>query len=268
MQKSRDIQEGLTNYVYLGTLIFLFLAVLFIFFLFISLKRRQKMVKEKKEMEFKFQQELLQTQLEIQEQTLKNISQEIHDNIGQTLSLAKLNLNRIDARQPEKDGERIIHSRELVGKAIHDLRSLSRNLNTDMILAAGFLPALESEVQQVNRTGAFTASLEISGNPQKLDAKKELILFRIVQEALNNIIKHSGATSLQVRADFREHQFILSISDNGRGFEPSLPGVTQSLGSGLRNMRNRAAMIGGQFNLESNPDQGTLIEITIPTTNA
>ena len=254
--------------VIVGSAVLIIVGVFIISFISMYTKSHNRHLTEKKEMEFKFQQELLQTQLEIQEQTLKNISQEIHDNIGQTLSLAKLNLNRIDARQPEKDGERIIHSRELVGKAIHDLRSLSRNLNTDMILAAGFLPALESEVQQVNRTGAFTASLEISGNPQKLDAKKELILFRIVQEALNNIIKHSGATSLQVRADFREHQFILSISDNGRGFEPSLPGVTQPLGSGLRNMRNRAAMIGGQFNLESNPDQGTLIEITIPTTNA
>ena len=254
--------------VIVGSAVLIIVGVFIVSFISMYTKSHNRHLTEKKEMEFKFQQELLQTQLEIQEQTLKNISQEIHDNIGQTLSLAKLNLNRIDARQPEKDGERIIHSRELVGKAIHDLRSLSRNLNTDMILAAGFLPALESEVQQVNRTGAFTASLEISGNPQKLDAKKELILFRIVQEALNNIIKHSGATSLQVRADFREHQFILSISDNGRGFEPSLPGVTQPLGSGLRNMRNRAAMIGGQFNLESNPDQGTLIEITIPTTNA
>ena len=254
--------------VIVGSAVLIIVGVFIISFISMYTKSHNRHLTEKKEMEFKFQQELLQTQLEIQEQTLKNISQEIHDNIGQTLSLAKLNLNRIDARQPEKDGERIIHSRELVGKAIHDLRSLSRNLNTDMILAAGFLQALESEVQQVNRTGAFTASLEISGNPQKLDAKKELILFRIVQEALNNIIKHSGATSLQVRADFREHQFILSISDNGRGFEPSLPGVTQPLRSGLRNMRNRAAMIGGQFNLESNPDQGTLIEITIPTTNA
>ena len=254
--------------VIVGSAVLIVVGVFIVSFISMYTKSHNRHLTEKKEMEFKFQQELLQTQLEIQEQTLKNISQEIHDNIGQTLSLAKLNLNRIDARQPEKDGERIIHSRELVGKAIHDLRSLSRNLNTDMILAAGFLQALESEVQQVNRTGAFTASLEISGNPQKLDAKKELILFRIVQEALNNIIKHSGATSLQVRADFREHQFILSISDNGRGFEPSLPGVTQPLGSGLRNMRNRAAMIGGQFNLESNQGHGTLIEITIPTTNA
>jgi two-component system NarL family sensor kinase len=254
--------------VIVGSAVLIIVGVFIVSFISMYTKSHNRHLTEKKEMEFKFQQELLQTQLEIQEQTLKNISQEIHDNIGQTLSLAKLNLNRIDARQPEMDGERILHSRELVGKAIHDLRSLSRNLNTDMILAAGFLPALESEVQQVNRTGAFTASLEISGNPQKLDAKKELILFRIVQEALNNIIKHSGATSLQVSADFRENQFILSIRDNGKGFEPALPGETQPLGSGLRNMRNRAAMIGGLFNLESSAASGTLIEITIPITNA
>jgi signal transduction histidine kinase len=93
-----------------------------------------------------FQQTLLQSQLEIQEQTLKNISQEIHDNIGQALTLVKLNLNTMDFDLNEQSNQKIITSKELISKAINDLRDLSRSLNTDIIADLGLQNAIEQEL--------------------------------------------------------------------------------------------------------------------------
>ena len=123
--------EGLNTTIISVTLGFLLLAGFIIFFIVINRFRINRYIMEKKNMETKFQQEILQTQLEIQEQTLKNISQEIHDNIGQALSLAKLNLNTMQVTNDEGLQQKILNSKELVSKAIVDLRDLSRSHDTE-----------------------------------------------------------------------------------------------------------------------------------------
>ena len=138
---------------------------------------------------------LLQTQLEIQEQTLKTISQEIHDNIGQVLSLAKLNLSRMDINKQDQLKEKIADSKNLVSKAIQDLRDLARSMNTDNITAMGLAKALEYEVEMLRKTG-FVVSFDVNGNVVRQEPQKELILFRIIQEIFNNIIKHAESTAL------------------------------------------------------------------------
>src|SRR5205085_390335 len=118
-----------------GTIVFLCLISFIIVFILLH-KRRQKRNKiEKREIQMKFQQELLRTQLEIQEQTLKNISQEIHDNIGQGLTLAKLNLSLMNVNEPGSLITKIEDSKKLVAKAINDLRDIAKGLNSDNIIA-------------------------------------------------------------------------------------------------------------------------------------
>lgn len=258
----REIQDGLNDYVYIGTVIFLLLALLFIFFLVVSLKRRRKMNLEKTQLHTQFQEELLRTQLEIQEQTFKTISQEIHDNIGQMLSLAKLNLNTVDLQKEEKAAGKIGSAKDLVSKAIQDLRDLSKTLNTDTIAAAGLLNAIEAELHLLQKTGALETHFLTSGTPVKLDAQKELILFRIVQEALHNVIKHAQASEVSVSALFEDGQFLLQIRDNGCGFEERSRPL---FGSGLRNMQSRSKLIGADWKIESGKTGGTAICITLPT---
>lgn len=226
-------------------------------------KRRLQYIKERQELQARFQQEILRTQLEIQEQTFKTISQEIHDNIGQMLSLAKLNLATLDLQKSVQAGEKIGSARDLVSKAIHDLRDLSKTLNTDTIAASGLMNAVEAELLLLQRTGALQTAFDIEGTPARLDAQKELILFRIVQEALHNVIKHARATMIQVGARFEHGHLKLSIADNGLGFENS-SGKNQ--GSGLRNMQSRSQLIGAQWKLESAAGQGTTVQITLPIT--
>lgn len=240
-----------------GTAIVLFLSLLLILYIVIFKKRQNRFLHEKEA----FQQTLLLTQIEIQEQTLKNISQEIHDNIGQSLSLAKLNLSTIDIQKEQSALTKIGSTRDLVSKAILDLRDLSKSLNTDSILSAGLVKAIELELTLVEKSGEFQTNLIVTGTPVRIDPKKELILFRIIQEAVNNVIKHAKATSIDIKAQFTENSLSISVSDNGAGFIAD----RSADGSGLRNMKSRAALIGGSFEIIT-AAIGTTITITIPIT--
>lgn len=261
----REIQDGITGYVVSGAVIFLLLATLFITFLVLAWQRRKKLQMEKEQLKLHFDQELLRTQLEIQEQTLKTISEEIHDNIGQALSLAKLKLNTLHYDEPELLKEKITDTRELVSKAIRDLRDLSRSLNTDNISAIGIGKALEQELELLHRSG-FQTSISVQGSTRKQDPQRELILFRIVQEALNNIIKHAEASRIQVSLQYDTTALLLEVTDNGKGTDPALlePGSTGGKSLGLRNMHNRARMIGGTCTISSRPGTGTTVTLTLP----
>jgi signal transduction histidine kinase len=259
----RFSEEEIYYTVLIGAVLMIVLSSLIIVAVIRYKSKARLYEKEKALLKFQFQQELLQSQLEIQEQTLKNISQEIHDNIGQTLSLAKLNLNTIDLHK-ENTQDKIVNSKELVSKAIHDLRNLSRSLNTDSVLSSGLLKAIETELVIINHAGSFTTGLKTKGQSARIDSKKELILFRIVQEAINNIIKHSDANSIIVTLDFTNALLRIEINDNGKGFEAN---TESNEGQGLRNMKSRAELIGGNFEILSGAN-GTTIIITLPITES
>lgn len=241
------------------------LLITFISFLIILFNaRRKKMIQKQKEMQTQFQQALLQTQIEIQEQTLKTISQEIHDNIGQVLSLAKLNLNTLQLNETTKLND----TKQLVSKAINDLRDLSRSLHGDKIAELGLPDAIANELKILQNTGQFTTKFKTNGNAYKLTPQKEMVLFRIVQEAMNNAVKHSKAKNITVQLQYEPSQFILKISDDGEGFDlVSLSAAHK--GIGLNSMQNRAALIGGIFSIQSKPGNGTVISINLdqPQTN-
>lgn len=256
--------EGLKQVLYGGTIAFLFLAGFIILFLVIYRRKRNRHIREKTEMQFRYAQELLKAQLEIQEQTLKKISQEIHDNIGQALTLVKLNLNSLLAAQASDQHDRIINSKELVSKAIVDLRDLSRSLDTDYVQEMGLMRAIEYELELIKKTGVTDTLLELTGNIYRLSRQKELILFRIFQESVNNILKHASASKLCVRADFRPLELELQIEDNGCGIDLRPLSENPALGLGIRNMHDRANLIGGSFSMSNTLQQGTITRIIIP----
>lgn len=228
-------------------------------------KRQIRHSLEQEKMRQDFQQELLRTQLEIQEQTLKTISQEIHDNIGQTLSLAKLNL-ALEDEQQSGGNIKVASSHQLVSKAIQDLRDLSRSLNTDYVAEMGLIRSIEYELEMISKTGVIITNLQVEGQQRKLDKQKELILFRIVQESLNNIIKHAGADRLSVTANYQLQELLITISDNGNGVDltPLNENGVAGFGLGIRNMDNRAKLIGAEFSMSSTIGRGTTVNIKLP----
>jgi two-component system, NarL family, sensor kinase len=253
--------EQLILLIILGTLLILLLSVTIIAAIVRYNRRQQLNLLEKNQLQSQFQQTLLQTQLEIQEQTLKTISEEIHDNIGQILSLAKLNLNTL----PNSDEPKIQDTKNLVSKAITDLRNLSHSMHGDIIAELGLQQSIVKELRIIESTKAFTTELKVTGAVYKLNAQKEMVLFRMVQEALHNIVKHSSAANIIVTMQYVPTVFTLTIADNGKGFDLRLLNE-QGNGLGIHSMHNRAKIIGASFNMSSTLGNGTVITIQLPLT--
>jgi signal transduction histidine kinase len=201
---------------------------------------------------------------QIQERTFETISQEIHDNIGQLLSLAKLNLNTTDVNTPSIAQEKIEHSKELISKSITALRDLSKSLNSELIKEIGLSKSIQRELSLLSRSGQYHTSFIEKGTPYQLSKQKELVLFRIFQETLNNIIKHSNARTVNVQMKYENKSFELAIADDGVGFSLPTPGN----GLGIRNMQNRACLIGAELEFRSAVGQGTVISIVLPAESA
>lgn len=252
--------------IYIITFFLLIVAIGIIMLVLLYQKRQLQYFREKQELHNTFQQELLRTQLEIQEQTLKTISQEIHDNIGQVLSLVKLNVNTMECDDPVSLEVKISDTKQLVGKAIQDLRDLSKSFNVDFVTDMGLIKSIEHELIMVNKVGKFTATLVQEGAFHPVSSQKELILFRIFQEAVNNIIKHSQASVVDVLVNYFPDKFFLQITDNGKGFDISEINRDQNrnLGLGIRNMENRSRIIGADYKIVSEPGKGTVVTIELP----
>jgi two-component system NarL family sensor kinase len=252
--------------IFIITTFLVIVAIGIIVLVLVYQKKQLQYIGEKKQLQVTFEKEILESKLEIQEQTLKNISQEIHDNIGQVLSLVKLNINTMNSNEPVQLQNKITDSRQLITKAIQDLRDLSRSLNTDYIVESGLSKALEYELDMIKKSGEYQVKFDIEGKQYRLGNQQELIMFRIVQEALHNIIKHAKATIIEVRILFEPDLFTLKIIDNGIGFDASLvehDDYSKS-GLGIRNIRSRANIINTHFKITSTLEKGTTIVLTLP----
>ena len=208
-----------------------------------------------KDLQFEYGQILLKSQIEIQEQTLQHISREIHDNIGQVLSLVSLNLNTITTF----DKDKLKFTNGLVTKAIDDLRGLSKSLNPDRVQMIGITESIKTELDQLERTGRFETKLTIEKDLNEISPEKTIILYRMIQEVLNNIIKHSHATKVTISVNCDEGDDIISITDNGSGFDTE----GNSSGLGLQNLKQRAAMINAALTINSKINEGTSVSFTL-----
>lgn len=237
--------------------VFVLLLMIAVFFLFrIYWKRKNTLLLEKQHMAVQFEQTLLQSKLEIQEQTFADISREIHDNIGQVLSLARINLNTLNA---PVDNSKINLVDELMEKAITDLRNLSHSLDADLIRKKGWLEPTQKLLRDLEKSGKYVARLFISENPPALGSDKPIILFRMIQEVINNIIRHAGANAIEMNVTNGKERMEITIRDNGKGFNKE----KISAGAGLRNLENRARMIAADLMIESEPGHGTTITISV-----
>ena len=248
--------------ILLISILLLIVATGIIMLVLVYQKKQLQYINEKEQLKASFEREILESRLEMQEQTMKNISQEVHDNIGQVLSLVKLNLNTIDGNEAKPLlQEKIKDVSVLVSKVIKDLRDLSKSLHSDIITEKGLIGAIEYELELLKKSDAFTTALHIGGEPYLLSEQKELILFRIVQEAINNIIKHAQAKGIEVYLCFYEEKFVLKINDDGKGFDTS---NVAEVGLGLKNIKNRSLLMGANCCIESIAGEGTSIKIELP----
>ncbi len=257
--------QVLNLFIITTSIIFLFLTLIF-GIIFLYKKNQNKLKKDIQILYLNHEKSILKTQLEIQEQTFKNISQEIHDNISLTLTLAKLNLNVLDASNIKDIKSTIENTVDLISKSIADLNDISKSLDSDLIRSYGLIYAIETEKLILNKSGLFDVEFTVEGDSSDIEGEKELIMFRIIQESCNNIIKHSKATTIKISLRYNTDHLQLSIEDNGIGFDVEKMSTFHSkkMGSGLTNIKNRAKMIEATAEIKSAIGLGTQVNIQLP----
>lgn len=242
--------------------ILLFLGILFIVTLLYSSNKRRKLENEKKQMKDQFENQLLQSTIEIQEQTLNFISQEIHDNVGQLLSFAKMQIN-IMQQSKATDISLLEELKESIGKAMTELRDLAKGLNADNILSFDLERNIVDEIDRLNKTQFTKASVDISCDCKKINDEKKLILFRLIQESLQNIIKHAKATRVEISISVLDNFLSVIIKDDGIGFNVEEK-LQSKKGLGLKNIFRRTRLLNGTALINSKPNEGTFILIKLP----
>ena len=253
-------EESLTTLILLGTIIVIFFVAFVVMLSYLFTTKKNKLIQEKQLMKTQFEQELLQTQIEIQSQTLQTISQEIHDNVGQVLSLAKLNLGTIEVPENTSNQTKINDTKQLVSKAINDLRDLSRSLYGNKIAELGLADAIDNELRILQNSGQFKTSFKKTGEPFKLEPQKEMVVYRMLQESLNNAIKHSKAQNIDVILKYETGGFRLSMTDDGIGFDLQ----NNVRGHGLNNIETRIKAVGGSVDFDTMPNAGFRTVVEIP----
>jgi signal transduction histidine kinase len=248
-------------FVVIAGSIFAFLVFSIIYFVVLYRNKQQKNQKEQEELQANFRQELLKTQLEVQEQTLNYISSEIHDNVTQVLSFVKLTLANIASSSEGEKKSKINETRELVAQTITDLRDLSKSLSLEYITSLGLLKTIEKEAERINKSGLLEVTIIKEGKVYSLGEQRELVLFRIFQETLNNTLKHADAKHLKIILQYHHDLFNLTLEDDGSGFSVQM--IDSKLGSGLKNIENRASLIGGTANIVSAPYKGCCTKISL-----
>lgn len=213
-------------------------------------------------MKAEFNQQLSLSKLEIQDETFNFISQEIHDNVGQILSLVKMQLN-VMLEKGHFPPEEIELVRSNTSRAIAELRAIAQSLNSEWLETLNLSEAIQKELDYINKAGKTHFKLCLSGTYRHLPNKLTIIIFRIVQEACQNIIKHSGASLASITVHYGVQELSIVISDDGSGFNP-MP--TDNQGMGLKNIRKRVDLLEGGFDLQSSPGKGTTLDLKIPFT--
>ena len=246
--------------VFVITIIILLLAISLVLFFSVFQKKKTQYLLEQREAERRFADELNKSKSEIQEQALHNISWEIHDNVGQLLSVAKIQLNMLKITASEDDKDTISETGEIIGKSLEELRGLAKALNPETIKNLGLLDAIAMEVDRFNRLKVIKASFDVEGEPYQLKDEKEIIIFRIIQEFCNNTLKYAQSEELSIHLHYGEKELSIVAEDEGVGFDIQ----ADSKGIGLINMKSRAKLIGADLELNSTLDTGTRLILHCP----
>ena len=252
-QQQFEIQQK-NNWLLFGAVLFL-VSLLAAYFIYKSYKNKKE---QELQLEIQQRQEMAAKALFEGEQNERfRIARDLHDSVGQMLSLVKINMSSL----PQNEASKGIQ--QLVDKTIDEVRNVSHNLIPEE-LNFGIIPALENLADKVNASSATTMEVYIAEEVRALEFQQQnqLSIYRIVQEVLNNMIKHANASLINLSISKTDNRLTIQISDNGKGLDKEA--VLQSKGLGWKNIYARVHLMDGKINIESEKLAGTQIEITLP----
>lgn len=201
-----------------------------------------------------------QATVDSQEQERAEIGRELHDNVNQILTTTRLYLE-LALQNPDLSEELLKRSSDNIINVINEIRQLSRSLMNPTIGDLGLVAAVHDLVENLQLTRQVTIDFAVDDAIEALlDKKQKLTVFRIIQEALNNVMRHAGATFVAIALRFANGVATLTISDNGKGFAPEMV----KKGAGLQNITNRVYLVNGRFDLDSATGKGCAIKIDFP----
>lgn len=253
--------------IIIGGLLALLLVGFIVAILFLYQRRQHGQEQQLVILKDQYDHELLRSQLEIQEATFRTIAQELHDNIGQVLSVIKLSLSLVSLEKTHPAFEVIQSSREMLNKVILDTSDITKSMHSDRIAHIGIVEAIRFELDILRKTKLLEIDFSLTGESDFLDDQKAIFIFRMFQEMINNILKHAQATRVIVSIIYTiDNIFVLKTADNGIGFdaEKKQEQVSSSSGIGLKSLKNRARLIGADISIESKPGYGTSVTIKLP----
>jgi two-component system, NarL family, sensor kinase len=269
-KKERTIQEQEFNLKKKNYLIatisgLLVLGLLLAYFIHTRNKLKQKAAMT--EALFKQEQKATEAVIKAEEKERQRIAKDLHDGVGQMMSAAKMNLsaivNELNFKNHEQQisFERILN---LVDDSCREVRSVSHQMMPNLLLKSGLGKAVADFIDKIDRK-VLKVNLHTEGLNERLDENTEIVLYRVLQESVNNVIKHSGATHLDLSILKDQEGISATIEDNGKGF--SIAGLSEDSGMGLKNMKARVEYVKGSIEFHSSPGNGTLVAIHIPLTN-
>ncbi|GHN01061.1 hypothetical protein WSM22_25500 [Cytophagales bacterium WSM2-2] len=239
-----------------GCAFFLLVAIGIIILVLIYQKKQLLYTHEKKQLQNQYNEELLKTRLEAQEETLNWLGKELHDNLGQLLNSSKVLIGVAQRTGDMK--ETLTTANDTLSQAIAEVRNLSKSLSNEWLEQFSFIENLKAEANRINATREIVMTLE---HPEKivLPRDRQLMLFRMVQEAFQNSLKHGQASRIRIAAQQDDGSVKVTVEDDGKGFDADLG----KSGFGMNSIRHRASLMGGTAHWKSGT-QGTTVHIQLP----
>lgn len=244
------MQENGKFVLIVSTLLILIIVVALIILFTVFQKKKTFLLEKQEEEKKRFEREIIETQIEIREETLRNISWELHDNIGQLLTLAKIQLQNATK-------ENIKEVSETITRGLTEVRSLSKLINPEALKNINLKEAVQLEIDRFNRLNFIESNLQILGDEKVIDEKHSIIIFRILQEFFSNTIKHSRASKLDIILNYQSELLKITAKDNGVGFSIN----DKNEGIGLINIKKRASLIDAEIDFLTENNKGTTLNI-------
>lgn len=207
-----------------------------------------------------------------QEGERRRLAGELHDELGQDLLVIanQAQLGVAKAGSPADNAARLTEIAEMAKHALRQVRRMAHNLRPGLLEQLGFTEAVEASAEKAAQASGMSMKLDLANVDGLLPPEFEVNLFRILQEGLNNVLKHAAATETRVTLAHEASSLRLIVEDNGRGFDPALLRRTgpDQRGLGIRQILERAGMMGGRLDLQSRPGQGTRLVVEVPMNDA
>jgi signal transduction histidine kinase len=245
---------------WIGVLIsfFIIFGVILIREIFYSLKRAEidRTRTEKR---------VLNAIINTEENERRRFAKDLHDGLGPLLSTVKMSLSSLGERIKDQSGTEILsNANYLVNESLNTIKDISNNLSPHVLSNFGLASAIGAFTTKINQTKAIEVEFKSNMENQRLENDKEVVIYRAVCELINNAIRHSGASRIEIELNKHEKFITLQFYDNGRGFELSTLSREDIKGMGLSNIETRIKTVEGVFVLESTPGKGTsaLIKVT------